>query len=251
MKTQKHVLLLVGSAKGQRSTSNSLGAYLVEKLQGYGFEAKKIRTHKAIKTDRQRKKLIDAAQEADVIILSFPIYVDCLPYTVTRTLEILADHFNAQSNRREQRFLAIANCGYPESHHNQTAIDICRLFARQTRLAWAGGLAMGGGGVIAGRPLEKIRPVARHVIKSLDLTAEALSRDLPVPEKAVELMARQLIPSWLYRIISRFQFLTRARRYGTMKMLKRRPFVSGENDNPETGSAVQYFPPSSDCTSST
>jgi hypothetical protein len=215
----------------------------VEKLQGYGFEAKKIRTHKTIKTDEHKKRLIDAAQAADLIILSFPLYVDCLPYTVTRTLEILAEHFNAQTNRREQRFLAIANCGYPESHHNQTAIDICRQFARQTGLVWAGGLAMGGGGVIAGQSLEKVKGVARHVIKALDLTAEALSKNQPVPEKAVELMAKQLIPSWLYRVISRFQFLTRARRYGTLRMLKRRPFVSKEDDV-ESSSPVHYIPPS-------
>lgn len=243
MKTQKHVLLLVGSAKGQRSTSNSLGTYLVEKLREYRFEAIKMRTHKAIKADQQRKRLIDAAQAADLIVLSFPLYVDCLPYTVTRTLEILADHFNTEKNRREQRFLAIANCGYPESHHNQTSIDICRQFARQTGLVWAGGLAMGAGGVIAGQPLEKVKGVARHVIKSLDLSAEALSKNQPVPEKAVELMARQLIPSWLYRTISRFQFLTRARRYGTTKMLKRRPFVSKEDDV-ESNSPVHYIPPS-------
>lgn len=229
MNVQKHVLLLVGSAKGQRSTSNSLGAYLVGKLREYGFEAVKMSTHKTIKTDQQRKRLIHAAQAADLIVLSFPLYVDCLPSTATRTLEILADYFNAQANRREQRFLAIANCGYPESHHNRTAIDICRQFARQTGLVWAGGLAMGAGGAIAGKPLENIKGLARHVIKSLDLTADALSRNLPVPEKAVELMARQLIPTWLYRTISHIQFLTRARRYGTSKILKQRPFVSGKN----------------------
>lgn len=243
MIAKKNVLLLVGSAKGQRSTSASLGAYLLAKLQGYGFEATRIRTHKAIKTDAQRKRLIHAVQEADVIVLSFPLYVDCLPYTVTRTLEILADHFNAQTNRREQRFLAIANCGYPESRQNQTAIDICRQFARQTGLVWAGGLALGGGGAIAGQPLEKVKGVARHVIKSLDLTAEALSKNLPVPEKAVELMARQLIPTWLYRTISHIQFLTRARRYGTSKLLKRCPFVS-KKDDVESNSPVHYIPPS-------
>lgn len=226
MIAKKNVLLLVGSARGQQSTSASLGAYLLAKLREYGFETTRIRTSKAIKSDPQKKRLIHAVQEADVIVLSFPLYVDCLPYTATRTLEILATHFNGQTHRREQRFLAIANCGYPESHHNRTAIDICRQFARQTKLVWAGGLALGAGGVIAGKPLEKIKGVARHAIKSLDQTADALSKNLPVPEKAVELMARQLIPSWLYRIISHIQFLTRARRYGTLKMLKRRPFVS-------------------------
>ena len=60
------------------------------------------------------------------------------------------------------------NCGFAEAHHNDVALDIYRLFARDAGLHWAGGLAIGGGGMFAGKPLK--RRAARRGISRPPLT---------------------------------------------------------------------------------
>ena len=50
-------------------------------------------------------------------------------------------------------FAALANCGFPEAHHNRTALEICAQFAAAAGMTWAGGLALGAGGAVHGQPL--------------------------------------------------------------------------------------------------
>jgi hypothetical protein len=89
--------------------------------------------------------------------------------------------------------VAIVNSGFPEIHQNAVALAICEEFAAQSGIAWAGGLALGGGGMVGGQPLTETKrsgPPVKHVIQALDLTAAALSDGLPVPAQAVKLMAK-------------------------------------------------------------
>jgi len=58
--------------------------------------------------------------------------------------------------RALKSIVAIANSGFPEAEHSQTALEVCRLFARQVGFDWAGGLAMGGGGMVSGQPLAEL-----------------------------------------------------------------------------------------------
>jgi hypothetical protein len=89
---------------------------------------------------------------------------------------------------------------------------------------WSGGLAIGGGGIIDGKALKKVKWVARNVIRAMDLSAEALCRNDPIPEQAVRLMAKPLIPHWLYRFIATVGCKHKARKLGTAKSLDRQPF---------------------------
>jgi hypothetical protein len=220
----KNVLLLVGSPKGKRSTSSSLGEYLISRLKASGFTAQTVLAHKAIQTAAKQHVLITAAIRAHLMVLAFPLYLDSLPYPVTAALEIIAaqNHRNLEGSPR--RFAAIANCGFPESFHNATALAICHQFADQCGWIWSGGLSLGGGGAINGQSLIKIKWLARNAVKSLDLTAQALSQDRPIPAEAVQLMAKPAIPGWLYRLIATWQFKRSAKHFGTLRQMYQLPF---------------------------
>jgi hypothetical protein len=226
MTESKTALLLLGSARAP-STSASLGGYLMHGLGKGGFKTQTLTAWRTIKTSAGRQELIRSVQEAHLMVLAFPLYVDCLPYPLIRSLEIIAAHFKIDDKRSSEtpkQVVAVVNCGFPEAHHNQTALDICRQFACQMGWGWSGGLAMGGGGIIDGKALNKVRWVARNVIKALDLSAAALCRNDPIPEQAVRLMAKPLIPHWLYRCIATVGFKHKARKLGTAKSLDRQPF---------------------------
>ncbi len=222
---KKQALLLVGSAHQPRSTSQSLGEYLLERLAKGGLDTETLFLHRALRSEETTEELLAAVDRADPVILAFPLYVDTLPYLVTRTLELLAAHRQDRDLPGGQRLLVIVNCGFPEAAHNAVALEICRRFARETGFTWAGGLALGGGGAINGRPLSQVQGLARNVIRALDMTAEALLRGEAAPPAAVALMERPMIPAWLYIRIGHRLWKRQARKYGTSGRLMARPFV--------------------------
>ncbi len=92
MKTDKRALLLVGSPKPESSTSESLGTYLLDRMKETGWNTGMLRVNSALRTDERREELFAALDLADVVILSFPLYVDSLPAGATRTLELIGEH---------------------------------------------------------------------------------------------------------------------------------------------------------------
>jgi len=122
------------------------------------------------------------------------------------------------------RLAAIAKCGFPEAQHNNVAIAICRRFALASGLEWAGGLALGMGGAVSGKRLKEQGGLVRNIIKSLDLTADALVGNEPVSGEAIRFMAKPLIPGWMYTTVGRLGWRRQAKGYGARKKLRDRPY---------------------------
>jgi hypothetical protein len=224
MNGARKVLLIVGSAKLQQSTSEVLGSYLLDKLVRRGWQSETRYAHKTIRPGEARSAVLASVDEADLVILAAPLFVDALPYPVTGMLEQIAENRAGRNTRTDQSLLCILNCGFPEAHQNETAIAICRQFARETGFEWAGGLALGAGEAINGRNLFKVKGLARNVIKSLDLAAQALADGKPIPQKAVDLMAKPLMPRWLYILMGTSRWKREAKTHGMHKNLLDRPF---------------------------
>jgi hypothetical protein len=218
-------LLLVGSAKpAGESTSEALGGFLAQHLQQHGIETATMHVAHALRTEARTAELLAAVDAAGLVILAFPLYVDGLPYLVTRALERIAAHRRAHPTPVPAAFLAIANCGFPEAAHNTIALSICRQFAEEAGFAWAGGLALGEGGAISGRPLAEGNGMARNVVVALDRTAAAMAAGEPAPEEAVELMARPFIPATAYMLMGDLGWLMLAVRNRALMRLGARPF---------------------------
>ena len=220
----KRALLIVGSAKLQQSTSEVLGSYLLEKLVQKGWESETRYAHKTLRPGEARSAVLSSVDRADLIILATPLFVDALPYPVIGMLEQIAENRRSGHARTDQSLLCILNCGFPEAHQNETAVAICHQFARETGFEWMGGLALGGGEAINGRSLFKVKGLARNVIKSLNLAAEALAEGRPIPQKAVDLMAKPLMPRWLYILMGSSRWKREAKAHGVHKKLLDRPF---------------------------
>jgi multimeric flavodoxin WrbA len=199
----RRALLIVGSPKtNEPSTSNALGGYLVDRLQQRGWETESLTLRASLNRPEGERELLAAVERAGLILLVFPLYVDSLPYLVTKALTVMAAGRRADREPSGQRFVAVVNSGFPETLQNSVALAICREFAAQSGIAWAGGLAIGGGGAIGDRLLAGAkRPsrVIRHVTEALDITAAALAEGLPVPAEAVKTIAKSPMPFVLWR----------------------------------------------------
>jgi multimeric flavodoxin WrbA len=217
----RNILLLIGSAKKEPSNSESLGTYLLEKMQQKGFQTETLFVHRAV---RDADKFIEAVDRTDLIVLASPLYVDSLPYSVIKAMEQIAEHRKLSKSDKKQYFAAIINSGFPEAHQNNTAIAICRRFAKEAGFEWAGGLGLGGGEALGGKPLVKLGFMVRNVLKSLDMAAQDIADGKAISEKAVQLMAKPLMPAWMYRLIAEIMMRKHAKERGVHRNLSDCPY---------------------------
>jgi len=219
----RRAMLLVGSPRTKKSTSASLGSYLFEQLNARGLETQTIQIYTSLNSPVRMKAMLDSIDKTDLLLLASPLYVDSLPAPVTAALEKIAAHRKHKGS--PLRFAAIANCGFPGANHNNTALAICTEFARQNRLEWMGGLSLGAGeGIVHGIPLNELDGRALPLKKALDLAAEALANGNAIPQSARDLLAKPIIPNWLYTLNGGFGWRRSAKQYGMEKELKRQPY---------------------------
>jgi multimeric flavodoxin WrbA len=221
----RRALLLVGSPKTRKSTSNSLGGYMFEHLQQQGVQTETVYLHTVLRSPARWQALIEALDTADLVTLAFPLYVDTLPAPVTEALERIAIHRQGRQTR-PQLFTAIANCGFPEAYQTATALAICQTFAEQAGFVWAGSLALGAGEAVNGKPLAEAGGMAIRIRQSLELATEALAQGQAIPLAARDMMAKPIIPHWAYRLTGKLRWNSWAKRHNAKKLLKRQPYLA-------------------------
>ncbi|WPD24587.1 MAG: flavodoxin family protein [Candidatus Electrothrix scaldis] len=210
----QRVLLITGSPKIKSpSTSKVLGESLLKKLQKHGCNTSSLTLTSKLLSETSRSVLCSAVDKAETLLISFPLYVDTLPFLVTKAFEIISQHRRTTKTARPQRLVVLVNNGYPEAHHNTVALEICRLFAQECGIRWSGGVALGAGEVLlSGKPITGFRglkglwrPPLYYLDQALNLIAAALADGYPVPVKAAQLIARKPIPlisinlwHWMY-----------------------------------------------------
>ena len=218
----RRALLLVGSPRTRKSTSHVLGSYLFEQLQARSIQIKTIYPHTVLRSTAKTRELLDAVEEADLVTLAFPLYVDSLPAPVIDTLERIAAHRRGRHGR-PQFFAAIVNCGFPEVVHNATALAISETFAKQAGFKWAGSLALGGGGALNGAPLTGRRTAPLR--RALEMAATTLAEGRPIPTAAQEFFDTWKISQLAYRLVGNVGWYFTARPYGAWRSLKQRPYA--------------------------
>lgn len=200
--SQRQALLIVGSPKtGEPSTSGSLGGFLLNQLEHHGWATESLTLRASLDRPGGQRELLSAIDRAGSILLAFPLYVDALPYLVTRALATIASHRPLGYTPFSKRFVAVVNSGFPETHQSAVALAICREFALQYGFAWAGGLAFAAGGMIGSHPLTEAKrpgPPIKSVIAALEMTAACLADGLPVPAEAMKMILRHGLPLALW-----------------------------------------------------
>ena len=145
-----------------------------------------------------------------------------MPALATHALEIIPERRGEGGERKF--FVAVCQGGHPEARQSEAALAVCRQFAEEAGFEWGGGLAFGGGSVIGGQPLESMSVMTKYPRRALDMTAEAIAHGQPVPDEAIETMAKLLLPTWLIPPILNAVMWLRLRQAGVLKSFRARPF---------------------------
>jgi len=227
---KRKALLLVGSPRGKASSSYALGGFLLRKLEAGGMAVAEMTVSEALQSTENQHRMHKAVDASDLVIVTFPLYVDQLPAPLIQTLELIAERRKGRfaaspwAGPLVQKLAVIVQCGFPEARQNQPAIDIMRQFAKEAGFEWVGALAMGMGGAVKGKSLEKAGGMVRNVVRALDRAAASLSAGGGVPDEATALMARPLMPRWLYLPAANWSFKRELKKHGAGKQAYDRPY---------------------------
>jgi len=200
MSESRNVLLLVGSPRGKNSSSLSLGKYLIDQFDEANWSSETVYVIQYMNREEKKEEFLTKVNHADLIILAFPLYVDSLHSFVIKAMEFISLNRKNDQDTKSPGFIAIGNCGFPESKQIETALKICRIFAQKVGFTWKGGLALGGGEAIQGRPLEERGGLVRNVMRALEITADSLSHGNDIPQEAKDLMSKPLMPITMYKM---------------------------------------------------
>lgn len=206
------VLLLVGSPRKEESSSNALGSYLLERLSGSGWTVETGMINDIVQDEAKTLATLEQMDKVDLVVLSFPLYIDSWPSQMIRLLEMAYERRKGLE-AHGQKLIALCQSGFPESSHNSLAIQMCASFAQDAHYHFAGGLAIGGGGVLGGADIHS-SGMLRNLRQALEVTADALTAGKDLPPEATALVNKGTAPKWLYVLIVNRQWNKQARENG-------------------------------------
>lgn len=224
MRNQKSAVFLIASPRGLKSTSASLAGYLAARLARHGMDSEALLVHRCMESDKGTDALLTAVDRSDLVVLAAPVYADSIPGPAVKALESIARRRAAVRAIKPKRFCALIASGYPDASECDTALSVCRIFARQCSLVWAGGLATGAGELLSGKPLTVNRVLARNAMRAINISAKALASGEAVPYRAAVMMARPVLPPALYVWLAHVGFFRAARRHDATYLVNDRPY---------------------------
>ncbi|MDU1854962.1 MAG: hypothetical protein E6789_05610 [Clostridium baratii] len=172
----KNIILVNGSPKGKKSCSNYLLETIKENIEKDNIVSELIINDNRIKREEKFNILVNS----DVIIIAFPLYVDCLPSCVISFLQEFENYLNNKKIEKEIILYGIVNCGFFEGEQNKYALKVLKNYTNHISfLTYGGGLGIGGGAFLGGSqsiPWQaKIRSDGK---KNLDILCEAIDKKI-------------------------------------------------------------------------
>ena len=215
-------VLLVGSPRGEKSTSSSLGAYMMARLERKGWGCVRHYIGSTVESISDFEKVFADVEEAQLVVLAAPLYVDSFPAPVFQFMELYGVRGSIR-NANGSRLCLVVNCGFPEDQ-NMLAVEIAKHFASANGMEWCGSLSMGQGGIIWGKGLEEIGGRTRRVRSALDQSVDALAEGKCIPDRASRSFSKGMVPAFLYRYIANKGWESAGKRNKSGN-LKARPFL--------------------------
>jgi len=218
----RHAVCWVGSGKPPgTSTSEKMARPLLERLEHRGWTTEIIHTRAVAELRAtEAPALVSAFERADLLIVSSPVYVDCLPASVLTGMRLVG-HTRIS---HPPVLLPIIQCGFPEADHTTLALQILADFAQRNGMGWAGHLAVGGSGAFEDTQLTVPSGRGARQARALLDAAAALDVGNPIPHPVTEAFATPLQSPAMYRTSEQLGWLAQAWTHGAMFHLNDRPF---------------------------
>jgi multimeric flavodoxin WrbA len=197
MSQPRNVLLLIGSPRGERSNSYAIGKFLLDKLEEKGLVSEEAFANRLVSTREGAQKLLKSVDNADIIVLATPLYVDSFPSPLIKTLELINEHQKAVIPTKPQMLVTIINSGFPEKEQMNIALKIIQNFAHESNFKQGGEIRVSWGMALNSEPLNEKKGQTRKLTAGLSLAAVNLSEGQPMSEEAQDLASTLFLPLFL------------------------------------------------------
>ncbi|WP_052421451.1 hypothetical protein [Paenibacillus sp. FSL R7-0273] len=211
------IVLVNGSPKGGASNSG----ILLEKLKPLitdGNELSMYRVNvKPLKPEQYRE-----LNEADVLVLAFPLYFDAIPSHLLRMMVELEKFRGLEPGNPGLTVYALINNGFYEGHQCKIAADIVRNWC--SRSGFRFGMAVGHGAGEMFKSLSQV-PLGKGPLKNLGKAMHQLSAAIYTRSSADSLFIQPNFPRIAWRLAATHSFWhARAKKNGLRpKDLRRQP----------------------------
>lgn len=105
----------------------------------------KISKNEILNLKFQFDKILKQISSSDIILLSFPLYVDSPTSLVLELLDYIIDH---NINMISKKIYIIVNCGFLEGEQNITAVNIIKSWCKKVKAVYMGSLMIGAGEIV-------------------------------------------------------------------------------------------------------
>lgn len=216
------IALINGSPKG-RSSNSGLFLNILKPLIEEGNELTSYRVNSKQLNVEQFQEI----NEADAIVVAFPVYFDAIPSHLLRMMVELENHRKTEKSNKEIVLYALINNGFFEGQQCKTAANIVENWCK--RCSFRFGMAIGHG---AGEMFSYLKqvPLGKGPLKNLGRAMSQLSNAILTNNSAESLFIQPNFPRFLWRLSSTYFFWHRqAKHYGLRpKDLRKQPFQENQ-----------------------
>lgn len=192
----KNILVINGSPRVKRSNSDVICNDLMNNFTNKDIECTKMYLEKII---NEKDTILNNMNKSDVIVLIVPIYENSVPSTVIEFFEMIYENKGELDDKNRKMFI-ITNSGFPEMEENKSTITTCRLFAKEMKFEWLGGIAIAPGTLINGKELGK---TYKKLKCALAILADDIYKGSVISQKVFQLTSKPFISPILYRFVGK------------------------------------------------
>lgn len=184
------IALINGSPKFKDSASGIILNSIKPKLKDNIIEEYAFRTREISDDD------LEKISKCNVILFTFPLYVDGIPSHLLRCLYQMEKYFSLNKNN-DIYVYTIVNIGFYEGKQAAIAIEMMNNWAEKTGLKWGQGIGIGGGGMMS---MISNSTDSKGTMKDVHIALTALAENILTCKTADEIYTLPGIPRIIYKI---------------------------------------------------
>ncbi len=225
----RQICLINGSPKSNEGASYNILNYILRKLETTYDQKNIIHAYQLLNSPNSNKEdLFIQILSSHIIVVVFPLYVDCLP---SHLLEMLANLHTYKQNYKISSnepcyFYGVVNCGFLEGEHNIHALKILEHYATQAGFKWHGGLGLGGCGSGMPELAKGNLPQSSPIGHALYTLIDSLLHIKALPNKDSIILASYPYPKWLFILACDLFWIMGAKKNKvTYRILFKKPYL--------------------------
>ncbi|WP_042200979.1 hypothetical protein [Paenibacillus camerounensis] len=192
------IALVNGSPKGGASNSG----ILLEKLKPLIAEGNELSVYR-VNVKPLKPEQYGELNEADVLVLAFPLYFDAIPSHLLRMLVEFEQYRQSKQGNTDLIVYALINNGFYEGHQCKIAADIVSNWCSRSGLRF--GMAVGHGAGEMFKSLSRV-PLGKGPLKNLGAAMHQLSAAIHARSSAESLFIQPNFPRIAWRLAATHSF---------------------------------------------